>query len=102
MKQRKRGLVVIVLLVMVVLRVNAQQISGQVTDGVTKEPLVGAIVKIIDSNRQVVTDADGYFMLNGLDDRSYDLLIRYMGYQTGIFTALATCQTIRSAIGFIA
>lgn len=96
MKQRKRGLVVIVLLVMVVLRVNAQQISGQVTDGVTKEPLVGAIVKIIDSNRQVVTDADGYFMLNGLDDRSYDLLIRYMGYQTkeidGVRTKLSSLK----------
>lgn len=78
MKQR---IIVFGLLVMTILRVNAQHITGQVVDETSNEPLTGAVVELQGEGKRTVTDVDGHFVLGDLGNRNYNLLVRYVGYQ---------------------
>lgn len=55
------------------------QINGKVIDATTKEPLIGATVKIDDTKAGTITDVDGKFMLK-TTNKSEVLTIRYIGY----------------------
>lgn len=46
--------------------VKAQDIKGDVVDSKTKEPLIGAAVKVEGTQRAAVTDAEGKFTISGL------------------------------------
>lgn len=59
-------------------------IKGRVKDSQSKEPLIGATVKVIGSDVASVTDIDGNFQLSGLKDGIYDIEIKYIGYKTAI------------------
>jgi len=60
------------------LSAQTMQITGQVKDGNTDEPLVAANV-VVGENRGTFTDADGRFSLR-LDPGTYQLNISYIGY----------------------
>ena len=60
----------------------AQQVKGLVTDGSTKEQLIGAVVSVEGSSAKAVTDIDGVFTLDGLKEGEYTLYIKYLGYKT--------------------
>lgn len=55
-------------------------ISGTVIDAETGEPLIGANVMIVDTDRGQSTDIDGEFQIMNVRPGTYDLLIRYVGY----------------------
>ena len=59
----------------------ATDIKGQVLDAATGEALIGATVLIKDSTKGASTDLDGNFIIRNVEDGSYTLLIRYLGYQ---------------------
>lgn len=65
----------------VVLGVN---VKGSIKDGKSKEPLIGATVKIVGSNIATVTDAEGNYRLSGIADGIYDIEIKYVGYKTAV------------------
>ena len=44
---------------------QAQTITGKVTDATTDEAVVGAAVKLLNTDQGTVTDADGNFSLAG-------------------------------------
>ena len=81
MKLEKRGIVVILLLLMMSLHLTAQEIMGTVVDAKSKEPLIGATIEIEGKKPMGVTDFDGHFKLSGLQELSYTLVIRYVAYQ---------------------
>jgi len=60
--------------------IHAASIKGKITDSLTKEPLVGAIVVIKDSHKGAAADIDGYFHITDLTEGDYILIINYMGY----------------------
>jgi iron complex outermembrane receptor protein len=60
---------------------QAQQISGRITDGQTQEPLVGVSVRLAGSTTGTVTDAKGYFNLPH-QETTATLEVRYIGYET--------------------
>lgn len=60
----------------------AQNIRGLVTDGKTGEPLIGAVVQVKDTKVNAVTDVDGKFNIEGLDNGKYTLTVRYLAYKT--------------------
>lgn len=64
--------------------VQGVSIKGSVKDGKSKEPLIGATVKIVGSNIATVTDAEGNFRLSGVADGIYDIEIKYVGYKTAV------------------
>ena len=63
---------------------NAQQggvINGTVSDAETAIPLPGSTVKINNSDKYAITDADGKFSINGLKKGKYILLVSFVGYE---------------------
>jgi outer membrane receptor protein involved in Fe transport len=62
--------------------VSSGVLRGTVRDDITKEPLIGATVRIIDSYYGAVTNEKGEFELSGIPPDFYMLNISFIGYQT--------------------
>ncbi|QIU94459.1 TonB-dependent receptor [Bacteroides faecium] len=62
------------------------KIKGAVKDKLSKEPLIGATIRLIGTQTGAVTDMDGNFELNdrGLLEGMYDVEIKYIGYKTEV------------------
>ncbi|MDR2810838.1 MAG: TonB-dependent receptor [Tannerellaceae bacterium] len=57
-------------------------VGGHVTDAQSKEPLIGATVVLQGTATGAVTDADGYFRIEGIRPGAYSLSASYLSYQT--------------------
>lgn len=62
------------------------KIKGAVKDKLSKEPLIGATIRIVGTQAGAVTDMEGNFELNGRDvlEGMYDIEIKYVGYKTEV------------------
>ena len=54
------------------------QITGQITDG--EQPIVGATLYLVGDKSGTLTDADGFFRLDGLEKKTQELVISYVGF----------------------
>lgn len=86
MKRVKRWAGMALLLLIVASGAGAVNINvkGSIKDKKSKEPLIGATIRIIGSNAGTVTDLDGNFELKDIKDGIYDIEIKYVGYKTAI------------------
>jgi len=57
------------------------RIAGVVVDAEEGEPLTGATVRIVDTDRGAATDLDGRYRFTGLVPGTYDLRFSYVGFQ---------------------
>ncbi|WP_370641676.1 SusC/RagA family TonB-linked outer membrane protein [Prevotella sp. E9-3] len=57
------------------------QITGIVTDQVTKEPLIGATVTVVGTKTMAVTDFDGMFRITVPNRTSSELEVSYLSYK---------------------
>lgn len=57
----------------------ADDIKGRVTDKATHEPLIGATVMA--GGKGAATNADGVFLITGLEKGEHELTIKYIGYK---------------------
>ncbi len=55
-------------------------VSGRVMDMESGEPLIGATVLLKGTSNGATTDNSGTFTINGVEEGSYTLIIRYVGY----------------------
>lgn len=55
------------------------EVKGRITDSVTKEPLIGASVRLEENGIGKITNEQGEFAFN-LENGSYTLLVNYLGY----------------------
>jgi len=60
------------------------KVAGLVTDEETGEPLIGANVRIVDSNLGTATDTDGSYYIINIEPGIYDLQVQYIGYESKI------------------
>lgn len=62
------------------------KVKGAVKDKLSKEPLIGATIRLIGTPAGAVTDMDGNFELNaaGVLEGMYDIEIKYVGYKTEV------------------
>lgn len=62
---------------------NAQEygIAGKIFEQGTNTPLSGAIVQILEANKKIQSDSNGYFKISPLPKQEYTLKISYIGYQ---------------------
>lgn len=62
------------------------KVKGAVKDKLSKEPLIGATVRLIGTHAGTVTDMEGNFELSaaGVLEGIYDLEIKYVGYKTEV------------------
>lgn len=58
------------------------KITGSIYDNHTLEPLIGANILVVGTQRGAASDAEGNFVIEDLRAGSYNLEIRYLGYQT--------------------
>lgn len=56
-------------------------ITGQITDSQTGQPIIGATVLLVGTNRGAQTDADGKFTIKRVPPGSYAVKITAVGYQ---------------------
>ena len=56
-------------------------INGTVLDAETKEPLIGATLKVLNSYRATSTNENGQFTFNRLEENA-SVVVSYIGYQT--------------------
>ncbi len=59
------------------------QVTGRVTDAVSREPLVGVTVVVQGTTLGVATNVDGEFSLD-IEDKNASLVFSYIGYETQI------------------
>ncbi|MDE5646784.1 MAG: carboxypeptidase-like regulatory domain-containing protein, partial [Muribaculaceae bacterium] len=59
----------------------ADNYIGKVLDG-NGDPLTGAIVRIVDSDKTIVTDIDGRFRLHVPGDKAVKVQVSYIGFIT--------------------
>ena len=62
------------------------KIKGAVKDKLSKEPLIGATIRLLGTQAGAVTDMNGNFELNGVGvlEGMYDIEIKYVGYKTEV------------------
>ncbi|TDJ01399.1 MAG: TonB-dependent receptor [Caldithrix sp.] len=61
-------------------------IKGRVVDKTTKQPLPGANVVIVGTNRGAASDPAGFFVIEGVKEDIYKLKVTFIGYNTFIET----------------
>jgi hypothetical protein len=75
-------------------RINAKErktyIQGNVYDDASKEPLIGAIVKLKPTGTYCYTDLNGYFEFMDLPPDTFSLEVSYLGYKKTTFTNVST------------
>ena len=76
---------------------QTQTLTGFVTDAADGEPLMGATIKVKDTNAGVVTDLDGHYAVKV--DNGQTLVVSYIGYITKSvkYTGQATLDVALSA-----
>ncbi|HJM34298.1 MAG TPA: TonB-dependent receptor [Candidatus Marinimicrobia bacterium] len=57
-------------------------ISGFVTDSSSGEALIGANVVLIESGKGMATEMNGYYIIQGVAEGMYTLMVSYVGFRT--------------------
>src|SRR5436190_13514192 len=80
-----RSMLVITAIILLSVSAQAQfTISGSIYDATGKQPLSGASILLKENNQGAVSDDQGHFQLTGLNAGSYELLVKYVGFQDKI------------------
>ncbi len=58
------------------------ELSGRILDTQSQQPLEGATVLIEEENIGAISDADGYFKLENIPSKSYNVTASYLGYES--------------------
>ena len=61
---------------------NSGKLTGKILDKQTQLPLEGAIIILENTAMGIATDANGYFSLEDIPTKSYNITVSYLGYQT--------------------
>lgn len=69
-------------------------ITGLVQDSETKQPVVGAVVSIVETEESTTTDEKGQYGLYNLDPGTYTLQVKLLGYQSVKQTVSITTENV--------
>lgn len=67
--------------------VNAGVVSGNITNSITNETLIGASIIAVGTSYGTSTDIDGNYQLS-LPDGTYDIIVRYVGFKESTIKGL--------------
>ena len=74
-------------------RDNINTIKGQVVEQTTRQPVPGAVVSIIDQYERATTDADGYFIIEGVPAGYQCAYVFGLGFKTYISESFLVSST---------
>ena len=60
---------------------NIGSLNGRILDIQSQQPLPGATVLLEGTGIGVVTDDEGYFIINDIPSKSYNIVASFLGYQ---------------------
>lgn len=69
------------------------KISGRITDFDTKEPVSGAVVKVLEKKIGTVSDINGEYSISNLSPETYSIQISYVGHETKIISDVVVNNT---------
>ncbi len=70
---------------------NTGSLSGRIIDLQSQQPLEGATVLLEGTNFGVITDANGYFTFESVPTQTYNVVVRYLGYENQtLFNVIVT------------
>ncbi len=76
-------------------------LNGQVLDKITREPIIGVNVLIVNSRQGTATDLEGSFTLNQLSPGTYSLQVSAMGYLSAVADEITIQPNRTSTIEFL-
>ena len=85
-ESRKRKLWATMLLIAATQNAVAGDIKGKIMDSELNEPLMGAAIRVVGTNKGTTADLDGNFVLKGLKKGEYTLQISYISFHTQTIT----------------
>lgn len=65
-----------------VAQTNTASLSGYIFDNKTEEPLIGATVRLVDTDLGGVTDFNGYYQIQNVPPKTYSVSASYIGYNS--------------------
>ena len=71
----------------------AQALRGTVKDATSSEELIGAVVRVVGTDKMAMTDDKGQYVINGLQPGRYDLKASYIGYDPSIIKEVLVAGT---------
>ena len=75
---------------------SAQELTGQLKDSISEEPIADVLIKIDDTEIHTHTDAQGKFVIQNLNEATYDVSFSKFGYES--FTRTVTIIKDQSTI----
>ncbi len=63
---------------------NTGTLTGQVTDAKTGEALIGVTIQLEGTTQGASTDVDGYYQIDDIEAKSYNVKASYIGYEPAI------------------
>jgi len=60
---------------------NIGELSGYIYDAKTEEPLIGATVRVLDTEFGSITDLNGFFKISNIPTQNYSVQASYVGYK---------------------
>lgn len=61
---------------------NSGKVSGYIFDNKTEEPLIGATVRLLDTDLGAVTDINGFYQISNVPPKTYTVSVSYVGYKS--------------------
>lgn len=75
-------------------------LSGEVRDGVTKQPLPGASVVLLQTKSGVATDSNGYFIIKNISAGVYSIRVSYTGYEQSTKVDISITKSRNTTVYF--
>ena len=92
--------ILFIVLFFIVATSYAGVIKGKVTDAITGEPLVGAVVKLSNTKYSTFVKLDGGYILNNIPAGTYNVTISYLGYEIKDRKVVITADNETKTINF--
>ena len=73
-------------------------VSGQITDALTGEPLIGANVQLENTTIGAATDLDGRYFLRQIKPGTYTLIVSYIAYEPSRVADVVLTQDIQKVV----
>ncbi len=90
-----------IILIFSSVNIGAVTIKGYVTDNKTNEPIIGAIVTLLNQNGGVHTDFQGRFVLKNIDNGTVQIHIKSLGYNNCVREITITEDNVEIDLGRI-
>ena len=91
--ERKTYLFAALLFIGSMTTVEAQTLRGTVTDAISGEALIGATIKVVETDNGTISDADGNFRIDIPQSGRYTINTSYVGYEPNVMKEVLVATT---------